>query len=135
MNRRVRAPVESHRIYLKSRHGSFENRLRSCLYARKQVAKKNGLVFEVAVEDFPAITHCPLLTNTRLAFDNTLGNANDSLSVDRLDPRLGYTKDNTWVISNRANRIKNNATLEEFEEIAKNWRAEVERRKSYAKRE
>lgn len=135
MSRRGRTPVDDHRKYLKSRRGSFENRLRSCLYARKHNAKKNGLVFDITVEDLPAITHCPLLTNTRLVFDNTVTNASDSLSVDRLDPRLGYTKDNTWVISNRANRIKNNATLEEFEEIAKNWRAEVERRKSYAKRE
>lgn len=41
-----------------------------------------------------------------------------SPSIDRIDPRLGYTQDNAIVISWRANRIKNDATAEELELIA-----------------
>ena len=35
-------------------------------------------------------------------------------------PELGYIKGNVWVISNKANRIKNNATLEELRLLVKN---------------
>lgn len=65
--------------------------------------------------------------------DNTSEDRSSSMSIDRIDPALGYTPENTWLISQRANRIKNNATIEEFEMIAKNWRAELERRKSHAR--
>lgn len=38
----------------------------------------------------------------------------DSPSIDKVIPELGYVRGNVWVISNKANRIKNNATLEEL---------------------
>jgi hypothetical protein len=41
----------------------------------------------------------------------------NSPSIDRVDPSLGYVRDNVWVISNRANMIKNDATLEELEAL------------------
>jgi hypothetical protein len=41
------------------------------------------------------------------------------MSVDRIDNNSGYTKDNIKVISFRANRLKSNGTLEEFEQIVK----------------
>ena len=44
----------------------------------------------------------------------------DSPSLDRINPNLGYIKGNVWVISYRANMIKNNATLEELELLTRN---------------
>ena len=44
----------------------------------------------------------------------------DSPSIDRLIPELGYIKGNVNVISLRANIIKNNATKDELIKIA-NW--------------
>ena len=38
-------------------------------------------------------------------------------SVDRINPALGYTEDNVWVISFRANTIKQNASLIELERL------------------
>lgn len=38
-------------------------------------------------------------------------------SVDRIDPTKGYVKDNIQIISNRANLLKNNGTIEEFEKL------------------
>ena len=39
-------------------------------------------------------------------------------SIDRIDSTKGYEKGNVWVISGRANRIKNDATPEELMRIA-----------------
>ena len=46
----------------------------------------------------------------------------NSPSIDRKIPSLGYMKGNIWVISYRANRIKNDATVEELELLAKGMR-------------
>ena len=43
----------------------------------------------------------------------------DSPSLDRLDSSLGYTPENVWWISYRANRLKNDSTLEELEKLVK----------------
>lgn len=45
----------------------------------------------------------------------------NSPTLDRKDSTRGYVPDNVWVISHRANRMKNNATLEEMELLVKNW--------------
>lgn len=44
------------------------------------------------------------------------------MSLDRIDPRKGYVKGNVWIISYRANLIKNDGTAEEHEMIAKAMR-------------
>ena len=44
----------------------------------------------------------------------------NSPSLDRIDSSKGYTPDNVWVISRRANIIKHDATLEELLLISKN---------------
>lgn len=39
-------------------------------------------------------------------------------SVDRIDSGKGYIKGNVWVISRKANVMKNNATFKELKEFA-----------------
>jgi hypothetical protein len=41
----------------------------------------------------------------------------NSPSLDRINNNLGYVPGNVIVVSDRANRIKNNATIEELEKI------------------
>jgi hypothetical protein len=57
---------------------------------------------------------------------NGTTNLDNSYSLDRIDSNKGYVKGNVWVISRRANVIKNNATLEELELLTNNlkkfWR-------------
>ena len=43
----------------------------------------------------------------------------NSPSLDRIDPKKGYTKDNVVIMSNLANRIKTDATADQIEKVWK----------------
>ena len=77
---------------------------RSPMWSRaKYRAKQKGLDFNITKEDIVIPDTCPLL-----------GIPMESPSLDRIDSTKGYTKGNVWVISNRANTLKNDATLSEL---------------------
>ncbi len=86
-----------------------ENFLEKALYkACKGRASKDNLPFDLAVEDVVIPEKCPifgvpLVTKTDYA-----------PTIDRKIPSLGYTKSNIWVISHKANTMKNKATLEQL---------------------
>ncbi len=44
----------------------------------------------------------------------------DSPTLDRKDPRLGYVKGNVWVISHKANRLKGDFTPNELKTFCEN---------------
>ena len=48
------------------------------------------------------------------------GNYEYTPSLDRIDPTKGYIKGNVWVITKRANTMKNSATREELLKFANN---------------
>ena len=64
--------------------------------------------------------YCPCL-GIKLNYDGSgkegWTRGDDSPSVDRIDSRIGYVEGNVHVISWRANRIKNDSTLEELVSI------------------
>ena len=89
------------------------------LYAAKKRAKNSNIIFNITKDDilevYPLDNKCPmlgieLLPNDRYSSDN-------SPTLDRIIPKNGYVKGNILVISSRANRIKNDATIEELENI------------------
>jgi hypothetical protein len=86
----------------------------------KHSAKKRGIEFTITkyeLIDFGVPITCPVL-GIPIKFNR--GKAEDnSISVDRIDSTKGYSKDNIVIVSNRVNRIKNNATLEELKLIVK----------------
>ena len=89
------------------------------LYSRlKNSAKKRDIDFDLNISDMYLISYpltCPIL-GLPLQFHK--GKAQDnSYSVDRIDSSLGYNIDNIQIISNKANRIKNNATSEELQKF------------------
>ncbi len=91
--------------------------------AAKERARERGLAFNLKPADIVTPKRCPLLGIPLLS---SRGKATEnSPSLDRLNPRKGYVRGNVWVISHRANRLKNNATLRELEKLVRNLRKAV----------
>lgn len=97
----------------------IEDRFRFVWYAAKRRAKDNSVPFTISKQDiidiFPADGRCPML-GIPLHFNNK-SSKDDSPSLDRIIPELGYIPGNILLISYRANRIKNDSTIEELEKI------------------
>lgn len=83
------------------------------LSAAKARAKDLGLQFNIDISDIIVPDACPVL-GIKLSIEGVKQN---SPSLDRIFPELGYTKGNVRVISWRANWIKNNSTIEEIEKL------------------
>lgn len=79
-------------------------------------AKQKGLEFSINVEDIIVPEICPIL-GLKMCY-NRGDKKDNSYSLDRIDSTKGYIKDNIWVISLKANRIKNDSTPHELRLIA-----------------
>jgi len=80
--------------------------------AAKIRAKARGRQFDLKLEDVVIPERCPALG---LPLYVQGGKRTDfSPTLDRIDSRKGYTKDNVRVISWRANRVKYDASAEEL---------------------
>jgi len=94
-------------------------------HARRR-AKRMGLPFDLKLEDIILPIYCPDLPWIKLKRNSgTLHD--DSYSLDRIIPWLGYVKGNIRIISWRANRLKGSWSVYELELIAKNNRVEINR--------
>ena len=91
------------------------------VFKSKNSAAKRGLEFSITKEDIKIPSRCPLL---EVEFTNTYANPTENKdyvpSLDRIDNTKGYTPDNVWVISFKANRMKNTATIPELLLFSKN---------------
>ena len=82
------------------------------MYQRaKSRAKRKNREFTIKLEDLSIPEKCPifgvpLIENTPYA-----------PSIDRIDSNKGYIPDNIQIISQRANLLKNNATVKELEMV------------------
>lgn len=102
------------------------------LRGARQRALNNNIPFDISIEDFDIPEYCPLLgvkLNKHLGEGHrNINNCWDSPSLDRIVPELGYTKGNVWVVSLRANTLKNNASIEELEALVSNLRRKMNSR-------
>lgn len=79
-------------------------------------AKKQGLEFNLERKDLMFPTHCPVFG---FPFEHgTRGFHEQSPSIDRINPKLGYVKGNVIVVSFKANRMKQTATVKELRQLA-----------------
>jgi hypothetical protein len=82
-------------------------------------AKEKNLPFDIDHHFLRSlvVSHCPVF-GTPLEWSALRGKGNKAVpsspSLDRIDPTKGYVKGNVWIISYKANVIKNNATHEEL---------------------
>ena len=78
-------------------------------------AKAKGVPFSLTYLDIVIPDRCPILG---IKLERGLNDGLDnSPSLDRIVPALGYVPGNVQVISNRANRIKSDSTPEELARI------------------
>lgn len=80
----------------------------------KNRAKQNRLAFNLTVEDLVIPHVCPVLG---ILLVRTSTQTDNSPSVDRIVPSLGYVKGNVCIISLRANRLKSCATADELQKL------------------
>jgi len=80
-------------------------------------AKEKKVPFDLQINDINIPEYCPVL-GLKLFFNDKRPNDN-SPSIDRLIPKLGYVKNNIKIISKRANELKSNASIYEIESIIK----------------
>lgn len=124
------------RIENRIKHGAFcssadlNYQIRFKLLASlKSRCQHHGYESDLTLEDIPQIPpYCPVLgieiKKRRLG---TFGKNRDdnSVSLDRVNPNLPYLKkyrNNLRIISWRANRLKSNGTVDEFEKITRYMR-------------
>jgi len=81
-------------------------------------AKKKGIPFTISIEDIIIPETCPLLGIPLVSTNNKRDPRNPSL--DQKVPGEGYTPDNIWVVSSRANWIKSDATIQELKTLVEN---------------
>ena len=99
------------------------------LTAARARAKTQNVPFNITIEDIVVPEYCPVL-GIKLEFNVNLSKDN-SPTLDKIIPELGYIKGNIAVISKRANTIKSNASYEEIQKLL-DWLGKVNGNSSLA---
>ena len=85
----------------------------------KNRAKAKLLVFELdkeyVLDLFNRQNHKCALSNIDMTyFVGGRGKVNTNISIDRINPKIGYTKENVQLVCCIINTMKNNSTMEDF---------------------
>ena len=118
-------------IIIKNKAHKIQNKELYLWRFAKRRAKEKNILFNLNVEDILIPEIDPYLEYP-LYRD---GKVSENIpSIDRINNNLGYIKTNIIVVSQKANRIKNNLSLDEIKLIAKNYdNIGIESEKSYYK--
>lgn len=100
-----------------------QNPVKYILKDAKRRAKQKNLEFSLSEKDISIPDICPISLIKLQLNDRSL--RQNSPSLDRIDNSKGYTPDNVRIISNRANAIKRDATVDEIERLLKYMRKEL----------
>ena len=95
----------------------YKNILRSMINNAKARAKKQNIPFNITIDDITVPEVCPVLEIPILWAVGQGRMSDNSPSLDKIVPELGYVPGNVCVISWRANRLKSDATLAELESV------------------
>ena len=81
--------------------------------------REHGIPFDITADDLmPAPLKCPVFGFKLDWYKDGRGGSDESPSIDRLIPELGYVPGNVTLISYKANRIKNDSDLSELKKVS-----------------
>ena len=119
--KKSRQEINDYKKELNRRHP-----LNIILQQARRRAKKKNIPFDISVSDLEVPVFCPVL-DIELSVNDSHAKDN-SISIDRIIPELGYVKGNVAIISHKANTIKNNASVEDLEKVLE-WLKKVNNEK------
>lgn len=91
---------------------------RAMLRSAKQRAKRTNVPFDLQESDIEIPAFCPVLRTKLSRALGSKGPGENSPTLDRIIPSRGYVPGNVVVISNRANRAKNDLSADELRALA-----------------
>lgn len=120
-----RNPTYIRESYIKENENPLYYYRKRVLTKIKTKCKKKKIPFSLSPEDIIIPEFCPVLG---LKLDLTVGTKGhgfkrNSPSIDRINPKGGYTPDNIRIISARANVLKCDASIEELEKVLKDLKS------------
>ena len=101
-----------------SRQWRYDNPAKTLLYAARRRAKRDGVPCTITEEDIVIPEFCPVLGIKLAGGRGKIGPLPSAPTIDKIDPKLGYTPMNIQVISHKANIMKNNASVQELVSFA-----------------
>jgi hypothetical protein len=112
---------EDREEYIKKQKGwRIKNIIRYRVLSAKHRAIRNGLVFEInddiIKEKIESQQGLCYISKQPFSY---MENDWNSLSLDRLDSNLGYTQDNTIIVTKFVNNSKTNLSLDEYTNLIK----------------
>lgn len=96
-----------------SKEDRVNNTLATLFRSRQNSAKSRGTPFQITLEDLPIPDVCPVLKTPFVR------KTPFAMSIDKIEPGLGYIPGNVQIISRKANLMKNDATKEELKNFGK----------------
>ena len=98
------------------------NPIPQLIFAFKKRAKRQKVPFDLTIEDISNLLKnagniCPVLGVKMTTTELGSGDTDYSPSFDGIYPKKGYIKENIVIVSNKANRIKTDATVDEIRKV------------------
>ena len=90
--------------------------IKNMWWRAKKRAEKNGIEFNILKEDISIPEFCPVF-GFKFEVGEGKGPSDKSPSLDRIDNTKGYIKDNIQIISFKANKMKNDCTVDDVEKL------------------
>jgi hypothetical protein len=106
----------------KSRHhaGGTDYHLAYITRSTKQRAKKYGITYDIDVHFISTLLkeqeYCCAISKVKLTFTKGEGHIPTNASIDRIDPRKGYTNDNVQIVAWQVNVMKSNLSTTQLAE-------------------
>lgn len=96
-----------------------ESHIKTLLRNVKHRAKTTGVEFNISFEYIKplCVDVCPVFKKEILWGPKRIKNSYNSPSIDRINPQKGYVEGNVQIISNRANTLKYNASVDEIRQL------------------